>query len=403
MKGSLLVAGALVGGGLFAHLVLDDPGYVAISAGGSLFETTVPVFLLLLVGLYFLTRAVIGSLTARRRLATLRAERRRRRARDDTQRGLLDLAAGRWRSAEDLLTRSAPEADSAAANYLVAARAADLQDAVDRRDEWLARAQEAAPGERAAALVTLAEMQMRRGQDGAALQTLEQLEASGDLNSRGLELMARLCQKLGRGEQLRALGPRLRSAKELPESQVNEILAQVQLEEVRAAAELRDAAKVQAAWGEVPRSTRKLPQALATYARALIAAGEPIAAEKTLRDAIDEERLEPQLVRLYGELTLADALSPLDRAEQWLRKSPQDPDLLAACARLALHAELIGKARSYLEASLARKPSAENSLLYADLLEQLGEGERARVVLRDSLARSVGKRLALPRVRLRRR
>jgi uncharacterized protein HemY len=55
--------------------------------------------------------------------------------------------------------------------------------------------------------VTLAEMQMRRGQDEAALQTLEQLDASGDLNSRGLELMARLCQKLGRSEQLRALGP----------------------------------------------------------------------------------------------------------------------------------------------------------------------------------------------------
>lgn len=403
MKGSVLVASALVGGGLFAHLVLDDPGYVAISVGRSLFETTVPVFLLLLVGLYFLTRAAIESLSARRRLATLRAERRRRRAREETQRGLLDLAAGRWRSAEELLTRSAPEADSAAANYLVAARAADLQDAVDRRDEWLARAQEAAPGERAAALVTLAEMQMRRGQDQAALQTLEQLDASGDLNSRGLELMARLCQKLGRGEQLRTLGPRLRSAKELPEAQVNELLAQVQLEEVRAAGEQRDAAKTHAAWGDVPRTTRKLPQAIATYARALIAADQSIAAEKVLREAIDEAHLEPQLVRLYGELMLADALSPLDHAEQWLRKSPQDPDLLAACARLALHAELIGKARSYLEASLARKPSAENSLLYAELLEQLGEGERARVVLRDSLTRSVGRRLALPRVRLRRR
>lgn len=230
MKNSVLTASALVGGGLLAHVVLDDPGYVAISVGSSLLETTIPVLLLLLVGLYFLARAIIESLTARRRLATLRVERRKRRARDDTQRGLLDLAAGRWRSAEDLLTRAAPEADSPAANYLVAARAADLQDAVERRDEWLARAQEAAPAERAAALVTLSEMQMRRGQDTAALQTLEQLDASGDLNSRGLELMARLCQKLGRSEQLLALGPRLRSAKELPESQVNDILAQVQLE-----------------------------------------------------------------------------------------------------------------------------------------------------------------------------
>ncbi len=402
MKGSVLTASALVGGGLIAHLVLEDPGYVAVSVGQSLLETTVPVFLLLLVGLYFLARAVVESLTARRRLATLRMERRKRRARDDTQRGLLDLAAGRWRSAEELLSRAAPEADSPAANYLVAARAADLQDAVERRDEWLALAQDAAPSERAAALVTLAEMQMRRGQDAAALQTLEQLDASGDLNSRGLELMARLCQKLGRGEQLRALGPRLRSAKELPETQVNEILAQVQLEELRSAGERHDVAAANEAWSNLPRATRKLPQAIAVYARALVSAGAPVVAEKLLREAIDDKP-EAVLVRLYGELVLPDSLNPLDRAENWLRKAPEDPELLAACARLALQAELIGKARSYLEASLARKPSAENSLLYAELLEQLGEGDRARAVLRDSVARSVGRRPALPRVRLRRR
>jgi HemY protein len=145
-----------------------------------------------------------------------------------------------------------------------------------------------------------------------------------------------------------------------------------------------------------------MPQAIAVYARALVSAGAPVVAEKLLREAIDDKP-EAVLVRLYGELVLPDALNPLDRAENWLRKAPEDPELLAACARLALQAELIGKARSYLEASLARKPSAENSLLYAELLEQLGEGDRARAVLRDSVARSVGRRPALPRVRLRRR
>ena len=402
MKGSLWVAVALVGGGLLAHFVLDDPGYVAINVGRSLFETTFPIFLLMLVGLYFLARAVLGSLTARRRLAQLRAERRRRRARDDTQRGLLDLAAGRWRKAEELLTRAASDADSPAANYLVAARAADLLDAVERRDEWLARAQEIAPAERAAALVTLAEMHMRRGHDLAALQTLEQLDASGDLNARALELMARLCQKLGRGDQLRQLAPRLRMSSDLPETQVNDLLAQVQLEEVRAASERKDTAAIEAAWSEVPRSTRRLPQAIAVHARALMNAEQHVAAEKVLREDLDDRR-DPVLLRLYGELALPDALAPLERAEHWLRKAPEDPDILATCARLALQADLIGKARSYLEASLARKASPENTLLYAELLEQLGERDRARDVLRDSLVRSVGRRSTLPRLRARRR
>jgi HemY protein len=402
MKGSVLVATAVVGGGLLAHLLLDNPGYVAINVGRSLLETTVPMFILVLGGLYALTRFAINSLGARRRLATLRHERRRRRARDDTQRGLLDLAAGRWRSAEELLSRAAPEADSAAANYLVAARAADLQDAVERRDEWLARAQESAPHERAAALITLAEMQMRRGQDQAALQTLEQLDASGDLNSRGLELMARLCQKLGRGEQLRALGPRLRSAKELPETQVIEILAQVQLEEVRAAGERKDSAAVADAWSAVPRAMRRMPQTIAIHARALMQADQHVAAEKYLREAIDGGRSDATLLRLYGDLVLTDPLQPLERAEGWLRKTPENPDLLATCAKLALRAELIGKARSYLEASLARRPGPESSLLYADLLEQLGESERALQVLRDSVSRSAGRKPSVTRVRLRR-
>jgi HemY protein len=402
MRGAVIVALALVAGGLLAHLMLGDPGYVAIRTGRFLFETTLPIFLLLLLGAHFAVRALAGAISARERLAELRAVRRRRRARDDTQRGLLDLAAGNWKSAEELLSRAAPDADSPAANYLVAARAADLLDAIDRRDEYLELAQEDAPEERAAALITLAEMHMRRGQDEAALQTLEQLDASGDLNSRGLELMARLYQKLGRGAQLLTLGPRLRSAKELPESQVNELLAQVQIEEIRAAGEQGDQARLEKAWSDLPRGVRKLPQSIVTYARAAMACQDHPTAEKALRELIDD-KADPAATRLYGDLVLADPLVPLERAEAWLRKRPEDPELLASCARLCLRAELFGKARSYLEASIARRPNLENSLILADLLEQMGEKNRAAECLRQAVTHSAGRRANLPRVRLRRR
>jgi len=402
MRGAVIVALALVGGGLLAQLLLGDPGYVAIRAGRSLVETTLPVFVLLLGITYLTVRGVAGAVGARRRLAELRAERRRRRARDDTGRGLLDLAAGNWRRAEELLSRSAPDADSPEANYLVAARAADLQDAVERRDEWLAQAQEIAPGERAAALVTLAEMQLRRGQDVAAVQTLEQLDASGDLNSRGLELLARIYPKLGRGDRLLALGPRLRSAKELPATQVSELLAQVQLEEIRAAGDAGDQSRLEKAWSDLPRGVRRLPQSMVTYARAAMACKDHPTAEKVLRELIGEQP-DAAAIRLYGDLVLPDPLAPLERAEAWLRKRPEDPDLLASAARLCLRAELVGKARSYLEASLARRPNSENSLILADLLEQVGDDAMAAECLRDAVTRSAGRRPNVPRVRLRRR
>ena len=269
----MVVAIALVGGGLLAHLLLDDPGYVATTRGDRCFETTVPVSLLVLRWSAMLLRSSRSALTSRRRLAQLRAERRRRRAREDTQRGLLDLAARQLERAEELLTRRPRERTSAAANYVVAARAADLQDAVAAARRWLARAQEARPQERAPALMTLAEMQMRRGQDEAALRTLEQLDASGDLNSRGLELMARLCQKLGRGEQLQCLGPRLRNAKELPEQQVNELLAQAQLEEIARSASAGTPLRSDRLDGRCRAARAGLPQALvAMRARALMPA-----------------------------------------------------------------------------------------------------------------------------------
>ena len=45
---------------------------------------------------------------------------------------------------------------------------------------------------------------------------------------------------------------------------------------------------------------------------------------------------------------------------------------------------------------------AENSLILADLLEQMGERDNAARVLREYAARSIGPRSNLPRVRLRR-
>lgn len=402
MKGAVTVALVLLAGGLLAHLLLTDPGYVSVRIGRTLFETTVPVALLLLFGGLALLGLLLRAVTMRRRIARLGTERRQRHARRDAQLGIVELAAGNWKRAEDLLVRSAEESESPAANFLLAARAADLLDAPERRDQWLTRAQEYAPEQRAAPLVTLAEMQMRRGQDAAALRTLEQLDASGDLNSRGLELLARLYQKLGRGAELHSLLPRLRDARELPQERLDDLLAQAQLEALRSAGEGRDPGALEKAWSGLPRSLRKLPQARLQYARAAMACGDHQGAEKVLRELIEEDA-DVAAVRAYGDLQLANPLLPIEQAEGWLARSPKDPELLSSCARLCLRAELFGKAIAYLEASNAIRPSAESSLLLAELFGQMGEPERAMAVLRDYATRAVGRRLHVPRLRLPRR
>ena len=105
-------------------------------------------------------------------------------------RGVFELAEGNWPTAEITITRSARDNVQPAVNYLIAARAADLQGAHERRAGWLRMAREAAPDEIAPVLVTQAEMQLKNGQFEAARETLQELDASGQQNPRGLLLLA---------------------------------------------------------------------------------------------------------------------------------------------------------------------------------------------------------------------
>ncbi len=63
----------------------------------------------------------------------------------------------------------------------------------------------------------------------------------------------------------------------------------------------------------------------------------------------------------------------IERAERWLAERSRDPELLAALGRLCAQAELWGKARSFLEASLSFEESRGAHLELARLTEHLGQ------------------------------
>src|SRR5690606_25849697 len=140
MKTGIYIAAALVLGALLANLLMADAGYVALRFGGYLIEMSAVTFALVLVGAYFLVRLLIRLFQARRLWRETQQARRHERARRSLARGLLELSAGEWSAAEETLTRSARAAEVPAAHYLVAARAAELQGAAQRRDQWLAKA-----------------------------------------------------------------------------------------------------------------------------------------------------------------------------------------------------------------------------------------------------------------------
>lgn len=332
----------------------------------------------------------------RRRLA-----RRQARARDDLDRAVLEMAAGHWQDSEEHATRSAADAVSPVTHWLLAARAAELQGAVDRRNDWLARAREAAADEPGPVLVTAAEMNLKHGALDAALEALEALEKLGTLNPRAVLLLARVLRQRGDFERLRNLEPKLRESRGIEPAQVDEIMDTLYVDMLKVATERGGRAAVDAVWEDATRAARRRPPVVVAYARALAKHGDAAGAVKALGTLLNGTWYEPA-VQLYGELDGADVLVRLRAAEEWLRSRREDPALLVACARLCVGAELYGKARSYLETSLRIRPRAETAQLLAHLLERLGERDRALKVLHDGLALATGRRAELPPVKQRR-
>ena len=401
MRRSLLLVLALVLGTVLANALLPENGYVAISFLGYLVEMSVPTLALCLLLTLLSLHVIQGLVRMPGRLRAQRIERKRARAREDLNRGLLEMSAGRWNESEITLARAARDAVAPAVHYLAAARAANLLGSRERRDAWLDLAREAAPDDPAPVLITVAEMNFKDGNTDAALDALTSLERLGELNPRALLLLARVFRLRGDFDRLRELEPRLRTARGVPAAAVDEIMDTLYGDMLKAATEQGGVETLAAVWGEATRAARRRPGVVVAYARGLARFEQPDQAALALRELLDADWNESAVV-LYGELPGGEPLERLRVAEGWLRGRREDPALLVCCARLCLRAELYGKARSYLETSMALRPRDDTAQLLADLVTELGEPDYAMQLLRNGIVLATGKRPELPRVRPRR-
>lgn len=401
MKIGIYIALALLGGALLAHFLITDPGYVALRFGDTLIEMSGAAFVLALVGAYFALRLIIQLVQARRLWRESQHERKLQKARRSLARGIMELSEGEWAAAEDTLTRSAREAEQPAAHYLIAARAAELQGAYQRRDDWLARALDIAGERRAPVLIMQAELLIKHQHLDAALATLEQLDNCGEQNARGLLLLARIYRQTGDWEKLQALEPRLRSMRGIKTSVVDETVAQVYIDRLKSFIVTPDREELTKAWKSMPKSLTSRPNVVITYARAAMASGDQAGAEAALHELL-QEQWDEAAVLAFGELEPAEPLATLERAERWLPERQNDAALLLTCARLAMQAELYGKARSFLETSISIRPRLEAYQLLAALMEQLGERDRANKALHDALVHAIGRKAKVPKIRARR-
>ncbi|HEX5418933.1 MAG TPA: heme biosynthesis HemY N-terminal domain-containing protein [Gammaproteobacteria bacterium] len=384
---------ALVLGALLAQALLQDRGYVLIDFRGYVVEMSVPGLVLAVAALYAVIRLLAAVVTVPKRVGSRLAGRRTRRAGGRLTQALLHMAEGDWARGERLLTRGLKGSQAPLAHYLLAARAAQRLGSTERRDEWLKIAYEEQPKAETPILLTRAELQLEGGEHARALATLRRIDRRNPNHPVALGLLVRTCAALGDREQLAGLLPRLGRRTRIA---VEPLLpaALTALEERFKVPALTRAA-FDAYWNSLPQALRAAPEAFALRARTLERLGHGEQAERELRAALKRTWQAP-LVAAYGEVHGKDRSRQLRFAEDRLKEHPEDAALLATAARLCIESELWGKARSYLESSLAIEPDAARYALYGRLLDRLGEGERAGLAFRSGLALLEHGRAALP-------
>jgi HemY protein len=392
VKFSILVVAALLLSVFAAQFLLADPGYVAISIRGYLIEMSVPGMILILGMFLIAIWGVRKMIKAPRKLGEAAGRYRAGRAGQKLTKGMIEVAEGNFARGEKLLARAAGSSDSPLFNYLQAARAAHLQGKDERRDEWLKLAYEQTPEATNAVLLTQAEFQLDREQFEHALATLRRIEENSQDHSHAAALLGRLYFRLEDWQQLGELLPRLNKHKRIKPETLDTWTVRVHCENLRRAA---DEETINAAWKAVPKQYKSNMQILEAWYNGLIRVGLHEKAERDLAAALKQEWRGP-LVRLFGLVEGPDASKQLKRAETWLAKRGEDPDLLLTAARLCLRNELWGKARSYLESVISLRPTPEAYSEYGRLLNQLGEADAAADAYRDGLGMVTG--TALPAI-----
>ncbi|MEO7067225.1 MAG: heme biosynthesis HemY N-terminal domain-containing protein [Rhodanobacter sp.] len=356
------------------HWVAEDPGYVLLRMRGWRVETTVVAAVVILVlawavltALWRLLRWPFGAFSRRHR----RVSQRR------LGEGLIALVEGRHGDAERDLNRASRLDSLRGPALLIAAEAASRRGEQGRALETLDQAAQTVPQ---AARVLRARVLRREGKPAEALALLATNKPT--LSPAGWREVA--LSALATGDvngAYEALVPLQKSAS-LGTRGYAVLETQVLRASINAAP---DGASLNALWTRFSKAQRRVPAVIDAYARRAAGFGLTLPAMDELESALRRE-WSPLLIEAYGALAGEDAEARLRRAEGWLDAHPNDATLLLTLGRMCVRLELWGKAQQYLERSIALTPSAGAWEALGDTFAGSGNAERAQRSYRNALA-----------------
>ncbi|MCW8126666.1 heme biosynthesis HemY N-terminal domain-containing protein [Microbulbifer halophilus] len=400
MKRFLFAALAfLLFGAFLAEMIRSYPGYMLLAVGGKRIEMNLWVavgalaagLLLLFVAIWLLRSLLrgIGGGVSRIRFGRQRVARRRLTS------GLVEFMEGNWSRARRQLLKSAPRSEAPLINYLAAARSAFELGYRDEANELLAKAETSGEDTRLAVALSQARMQLLDKHYEQCIASLERAKQVEPRHPALLQLLKQAYYRLGDWNGLRELLPQLEKHSNMRQEELQQLELEVYQHQLRDATSRRDVEKLREVWQSLSGRWQRNLELRCLYAEQLHEIGDDGEAEKQLRWVLNRE-WRPQMARLYGCLTGADAAAQLTVAEGWQKEYGENADLLTCLGRLCLQNQLWGKGRQYFEKSLLLRSDPATSAELARLLHALGEKEQAAELYREGLIQAVADLPQLP-------
>lgn len=311
--------------------------------------------------------------------------------------GLIQLTEGNWEKAEKLLTDNATYSDTPLLNYLAAARAAHMQEAFERRDDWLKRAIESDSKANIAVGVSQADMQMSSGQVEQASATLLRLRDLAPKHPYVLKLLAKVLYRQENWDVLLDILPELIKQNLLKADELAKVQGATLQAMFQQCVKGKQLERLQGLWKKLPSSVRDDQEAVALYARALQAAGDDLNCASLVSASLNKQ-WHDGLADVFGNIRHHSLGNAIQQAEKWQANQPNNPVAQLLLARLYNQQKLWGMAKSYYESSLNQAPNAKAYLELAELLETMKEPENAQRCYRLGLRyciRGEGEKLVL--------
>ena len=376
-----------------AVFLKNDPGLFVFNYAGHTVQMSFAAFVILMLVivsiLYFLISFIFGSYRLPRNYRRWSRHRRYRHSERNLRQGFMHMLEGDWKKAEQAFSKGTTYSDDSMLNYLFAARAAQQQGAMDRRDHYLRLAHEYSPDTTLAVSLTQAELQLDKQQTEQAYATLTLIEAKGNGQTQAKHLLLKVSVELKEWEKVLELLKDMEKQRLLApeELRAKQLLAYAGL--LRDAALLPTKDELNAVWKRTPRKLQQEIHLIEVYVSERLRYPFTSDCEDILRASI-KKQWDNALVRLYGLVEGVDITGQISFAEKLLNNHSRDPVLLLTLGRICIRNKLWGKARAYLEECLEVRPNAEAYKELAMLLERQGDHAVAAIYFQEGLNLATG-------------